>query len=231
MNSEMVMEGSEIINQVNSELDFLTFHTDLIIGRRDLTVNDIADIADIDDPILLLETLTRWDSRNINSTYASTRNNSQVSGSLQAAEMARASDRMRSSTPSSNNDQITRGSPARTSSKRRREGSEDAAEEGGEMFGFINAKAKPRKVRKLTAEEEEEAAREREIWGSEPSDIEDDEEGEDSHSKYSQIPDLNPRAHGVHSAAAIFRKTTAASRKYASKLFYYYSRKWRLITI
>ncbi|KAA8567570.1 hypothetical protein EYC84_008045 [Monilinia fructicola] len=183
-------------------------------GRRDLTVNDI---ADIDDPILLLETLTKWDSRSDNN-FTSTHTNAQFASLLQAAETAGGVNDMRSSTPSSNNGngQSTRGSPTKTSSKHRRDESEEAAEEEGEMFGFINAKSKPRKVRKLTAEEEEEAAREREIWGSEPSDLEDEEEGEgeDSNSKYSTIPNLNPRAYGVHGAAAIFRKTSAAGRKY-----------------
>lgn len=183
-----------------------------------MTVNDI---ADIDDPILLLETLTRWDSRNDNN-YTATRTNAQFASLLQAAETAGGVDVRRSGTPSSNNGngQTTRGTPTKTSLKRRRDESGDVAEEGEEMFGFINAKSKPRKMRKLTAEEEEEAAREREIWGSEPSDLEDDDEegeGEDSHSKYSTIPDLNPRAHGVHGAAAIFRKTSAAARKYTSK--------------
>ncbi|KAF7879531.1 hypothetical protein EAF04_000726 [Stromatinia cepivora] len=195
---------------------------------RELTVNDI---ADIDDPIELLEKLTntKWDSRNLD-TPTSTRTNAQFASLLQAAESAGGVDAGRSGTPSSNNGngQSTRGSPTKTSSKRGRDESEDRAEEGGEMFGFINAKAKPRKVRKLTAEEEEEAAREREIWGSEPSDVEEDDEegedeGEDSQPKSSTIPDLNPRAHGVHSAAAIFRKTSASGRKYTrpamSKVF------------
>lgn len=198
------------------------FYSDSISGRRDLTVNDI---ADIDDPILLLETLTKWDSRSDNN-FTSTHTNAQFASLLQAAETAGGVNDMRSSTPSSNNGngQSTRGSPTKTSSKRRRDESEEAAEEEGEMFGFINAKSKPRKVRKLTAEEEEEAAREREIWGSEPSDLEDEEEGEgeDSNSKYSTIPNLNPRAYGVHGAAAIFRKTSAAGRKYTSEPSQYY---------
>ncbi|KAI9645904.1 hypothetical protein NHQ30_005341 [Ciborinia camelliae] len=185
-------------------------------GRRDLTVDDI---ADIDDPILLLETLTRWDSRN-HDTPTSTRTNAQFSSLSQTAETSGGVNGVQPGTPSSNNGngQIARGTPTNTSSKRRRDESEDPAEEGEEMFGFINAKSKPRKVRKLTEEEEEEAAREREIWGSEPSEFEDDDEegeGEDSQSKYSAtIPNLNPRAHGVHGAAAIFRKTSAAGRKY-----------------
>ncbi|CAD6442741.1 5027147d-d184-4329-a758-ac0262d8a730 [Sclerotinia trifoliorum] len=185
---------------------------------RELTVKDI---ADIDDPIELLEKLTntKWDSRNLDTP--TTRTNAQFASLLNAAETAGGVDARRSGTPSSNNGnrQSTRGSPARTSSKRGRDESEDRAEEGEEMFGFINAKAKPRKVRKLTAEEEEEAAREREIWGSEPSDVEEDDEeaedeGENSQAKSSTIPDLNPRAHGVHSAAALFRKTSASGRKY-----------------
>ncbi|RAL68699.1 hypothetical protein DID88_007405 [Monilinia fructigena] len=200
------LHGNEIENRNNG--GFGNYQS----GRRDLTVNDI---ADIDDPILLLETLTKWDSRSDNN-FTSTHTNAQFASLLQAAETAGGVNDLRSGTPSNNNGngQSTRGSPPKTSSKRRRDESEEASEEGGEMFGFINAKSKPRKVRKLTAEEEEEAAREREIWGSEPSDLEDEEEGEDSSSKYSTVPNLNPRAYGVHGAAAIFRKTSAAGRKY-----------------
>ncbi|ESZ98008.1 hypothetical protein SBOR_1621 [Sclerotinia borealis F-4128] len=192
-------------------------------SRRDLSVNDI---ADIDDPILLMETLTRWDSRSYDNSIP-THTNSQFTNHLQTAETARGINVIQLGTPSSNNDnaQTTRGTPTKTSLKRRRDDLEELAEEGEEMFGFINAKSKPRKVRKLTAEEEEEAAREREIWGSEPSDFEEDdnEENGDSLSKYTTIPDLKPRAHGVHGAAAIFRKTSAAGRKYTrpamSKVF------------
>ncbi|QSZ30906.1 hypothetical protein DSL72_000464 [Monilinia vaccinii-corymbosi] len=187
-------------------------------GRRDLTINDI---ADIDDPIVLLETLTKWDSRNDNN-LTSTRTSAQLTSMSQAAETAGGGNVVRSGTPSSSNGngQFTRGSSTKSYSKRRRDESEEVAEEGEEMFGFINAKSKPRKVRKLTAEEEEEAAREREIWGSEPSDLEDDDlegdgEGGDSQAKYSTISELNPRAYGVHGAAAIFRKTSAANRKCA----------------
>ncbi|KAF7948395.1 uncharacterized protein EAE97_003806 [Botrytis byssoidea] len=202
-------------------------------NRRELTVNDI---ADIDDPIELLEKLTntKWDSSRNHEIPKSTSTNAQFATLLKAADTAGGVNGMRSGTPSSNNGngQSTRDSPSNASSKRRRDESEDAAEEVGEMFGFINAKSRPRKVRKLTEEEEEEAAREREIWGSEPSDIEEEDEevegegeGDDnvSRAKSSTIPDLNPRAHGVYSAAALFRKSTATNRKYTrpamSKLF------------
>lgn len=205
-------------------------NTDSIIGRRELTVDDI---ADIDDPRELLEKLTGYNSHN--DTFETTRTNAQFATRLQTAETTGGVNGLRSSTPWSNNGigQSTQGSPARSSSKRPRDESEDLTEEGGEMFGFINAKSKPRKVRKLTAEEEEELAREREIWGSEPSDIEEDDEegdvegdgegeGEGPRSKSSRIPDLNPRAHGVHSAAALFRKSSASKGKYTSRPSHYY---------
>lgn len=190
----------------------------------------VKDIADIDDPIELLEKLTntKWDSSRNHEIPKSTTTNAQFATFLRAADTAGGVTGPRPGTPSSNNGngQSTRGSPSNASSKRRRDESEDAAEEAGEMFGFINAKSRPRKVRKLTEEEEEEAAREREIWGSEPSDIEEDDEeveveGEgddhDSRAKSATVPDLNPRAHGVYSAAALFRKSTATNRKYTSK--------------
>jgi hypothetical protein len=82
---------------------------------------------------------------------------------------------------------------------------------GGENDYPKFVKSKPRK--KSTGSEEEEL-RTREIWGPE-----EDEEDEPTESEYQQSPAVtaNARAVGVHSAAALFRRPSSASKKYTSK--------------
>lgn len=86
--------------------------------------------------------------------------------------------------------------------------------------GFI----KPGTRRKKTKEvDPDQLAREREIWGS-ASESEDADDGSaETHRSGPQVSTSDARAAGVHSAAALFRRPTPASKKYTrppmSKLF------------
>jgi len=64
------------------------------------------------------------------------------------------------------------------------------------------------------AEYEARQAKEREIWGTEESEQGDYDEKDP---RYGHISGLNPRSMGVHSAAALFRRPSEKSRKYARR--------------
>lgn len=84
-------------------------------------------------------------------------------------------------------------------------------------YGVITTPGSKR--RRLQTEEDQEArAREREIWGDEED--EDDKDGSTS-IDYRQTPiaTADARAAGVHSAAALFRRPSQASKKYTRKYF------------
>ncbi|PQE03879.1 hypothetical protein CJF30_00006569 [Rutstroemia sp. NJR-2017a BBW] len=189
----------------------------------------ISNYDDLDDPIALLESLTRYNSSSLPPPVSP---NDQFASLLQAAESAGGEDARRSQTPLNNNSNPS-STPIRTaspkkSSKRRR----DDSPEPEQFFGFIHSKqANPRKRRKPTEEEEEAEARERAIWGDEPSDAEDDEDGsernngsaDDEDTRKPRAHSLDPRGAGVHSAAALFRRPGPNAKKYTrpamSKLF------------
>ncbi|PQE10332.1 hypothetical protein CJF32_00000871 [Rutstroemia sp. NJR-2017a WRK4] len=193
------------------------------------TMTGISNYDDLDDPIALLESLTRYNSSSLPPPVSP---NDQFASLLQAAESAGGEDARRSQTPLNNNSNPS-STPIRTaspkkSSKRRR----DDSPEPEQFFGFIHSKqANPRKRRKPTEEEEEAEARERAIWGDEPSDAEDDEDGsernngsaDDEDTRKPRAHSLDPRGAGVHSAAALFRRPGPNAKKYTrpamSKLF------------
>jgi hypothetical protein len=103
---------------------------------------------------------------------------------------------------SRSNSRIDTPQSERTSSKRKRTGEPKQA----------TPRQRPGKKQK-TFETEHEAlkAKEREIWGTEEY-----EEGDydENHARYERTPGLKPRAMGVHSAAALFRRPSEKSRKY-----------------
>lgn len=96
--------------------------------------------------------------------------------------------------------------PKTTSTKRKRSIHDD---DDGETFGFLKPTKALKKQKQKQAEEQ--LALEREIWGPQSAG-EDDENGEPR----SPIKGNAARAAGVHSAAALFRAPTAASKKYTS---------------
>jgi hypothetical protein len=85
--------------------------------------------------------------------------------------------------------------------------------EDDDSFGFIVTAKSHKKPKRIQKEDPDALAREREIWGPEDNE-EYDEVGAERQSSLA-IPDA--RAVGVHSAAALFRKPSASSKKYTSK--------------
>lgn len=73
---------------------------------------------------------------------------------------------------------------------------------------------KTKHQRRSPGSEEDELGREREIWGPEENE---DEESTMMEYKQSLAMTANARAIGVHSAAALFRRPSSASKKYTSK--------------
>ncbi|KAM3065707.1 hypothetical protein ACMFMF_010926 [Clarireedia jacksonii] len=198
-------------------------------GHHIQSTNGISNYDDLDDPIALLESLTRYNS---SSQAPPVNTNNQFASLLQAAESAGGQDTRRSQIPMNNNDNrsstpIKAGSPKKTSKRPR-----DDSSEPEQVFGFIHSKqANPRKRRKPTQEEEEAEARQLAIWGDEPSEMEDEENelepsntpADDENARKSRAHSLDPRAAGVHSAAALFRRPGPNAKKYTrpamSKLF------------
>ena len=84
---------------------------------------------------------------------------------------------------------------------------------GDEYPRFIKTKI----PKKKSLNNEEEELKTREIWGPEE---EEEEEDELMETEFQQSPAItaNARAAGVHSAAALFRRPSSASKKYTSKL-------------
>ncbi|TAQ84139.1 hypothetical protein B7494_g7533 [Chlorociboria aeruginascens] len=88
-----------------------------------------------------------------------------------------------------------------------------------QQFGFILPSTKGKR-RRLNEDEDDQLAREREIWGS---DNDDNDDGPKVDYQQISIPTADARAVGVHSAVALFRRPSVASKKYTrppmSKLF------------
>ena len=99
--------------------------------------------------------------------------------------------------------------------RKRRQAEEEEDDDEDESVGFIvTASYKRQKKKKAQDEEAEALAREREIWGPEYGE-EVDEDGAEE--RQTPIGTADARALGVHSAAALFRRPSAASKKYTSK--------------
>lgn len=90
-----------------------------------------------------------------------------------------------------------------------RETSQPNGEDEEQRFGFITTRITRHKRR--ASDEDAEEARVREIWGPE------DDQVEVFEYKQSAPLKADARANGVHSAAALFRRPSAASKKYTRK--------------
>jgi hypothetical protein len=89
-----------------------------------------------------------------------------------------------------------------------------AEKENGRSYGLISNK---RRKRTPSPEDPDQLAREHEIWGPEsPEAGEDDEDSDVPDDSFQQTPvsTAKARALGVHSAAALFRRPSKASKKY-----------------
>jgi hypothetical protein len=91
------------------------------------------------------------------------------------------------------------------------DGTEDA-EEDGRSYGLISNK---RRKKTPPPEDEDQLAREREIWG--PDEEDDDVSVPDDGFQQAPIATADARAVGVHSAAALFRRPSTASKKYTRR--------------
>jgi hypothetical protein len=95
-------------------------------------------------------------------------------------------------------------------------GEQRETDAAGDLFQKLAGVKRKRAMKEV---DEDQLAREREIWGPEDTE-EDDDEGEDGRA-YTGPPvaPSDARAVGVHSAAALFRRPSSASKKYTSKWF------------
>lgn len=102
-------------------------------------------------------------------------------------------------------------SPPSSDTRRKRK-----RQEGDEQQLFFIVNKAPNKAprRSSLEDEEEQLAREREIWGPE---YEEDNGTAAFEYQHAPIVGADARAVGVHSAAALFRRPSPASKKYTSK--------------
>ncbi|KAH6720041.1 hypothetical protein BKA61DRAFT_594087 [Leptodontidium sp. MPI-SDFR-AT-0119] len=106
--------------------------------------------------------------------------------------------------------------PIDTTNKRKR-GQEDASDDDSHML----IRSTSKRYKKTSQEDAEQLALERELWG--PEEGEDEYDTPTSERHVSPVPTADARAAGLHSATALFRRPSVASKKYTrapmSKLF------------
>lgn len=166
------------------------------------------------DPAALLESLANYEFTPSETQDHMNASNSHFASLLKAAVTAEEGETSQRDTDGSRLRGHSTGIPAQepfpqqpvaTGSRKRRQTRGNAEEE---QFGFILPnKSKRAKVRE--PEDPDELALEREIWGP--------EEGEDANENMtSSGSSVTTKIPGVHSASALFRKPSAASKKYTS---------------
>lgn len=179
---------------------------------------------DLDDPAALLESLANFEHAPSSNEANTAASNDHFASLLQAAATATGEEAAQTE-----HDQGRRGvgqsptpeqfapsqSPPPSSGQRKRK----RLDLDGQPYGFV-ANKNPR--RSSPEDEEQQLAREREIWG--PEDSADDAPVTFDY-QHLPITSANARAAGVHSAAALFRRPTPAAKKYTSKSII-----WRLFT-
>ncbi|KAF4626995.1 hypothetical protein G7Y89_g11166 [Cudoniella acicularis] len=195
---------------------------------------DMEETEDMEDSAALLGSLAGFAHVPGNSDdHAASVSNDHFASLLEAAataggeEAARQGHAQRPQSPL-----LSRGNGAiaffNSGSKRKRNGEDEATprnEKRSKRLGFIKPTRKQQQQEERLAAEEQQDAFEREIWGPELPDGEsnDDWDAEKSQWVRPRNAAKNARALGVQSAAALFRKPSAASRKYArapmAKLF------------
>ncbi len=179
------------------------YHADSTYSQEDL---------DLADPAALLESLANFE-------HPSSSSNAQVSNDhfaslLQAAATAGGQeaaqvDTGRTTRQSRATEQLAFPQDRTPKSQSKRKLDKPHSEE---THTPVRTGNKRRKRSDLT-EDEEQLAREREIWG--PDELEEDHS--EAQYEYPPMGASDARAAGVHSAAALFRRPTAASKKYSRK--------------
>lgn len=97
--------------------------------------------------------------------------------------------------------------PIDTTNKRKR-GQEDASDDDSHML----IRSTSKRYKKTSQEDAEQLALERELWG--PEEGEDEYDTPTSERHVSPVPTADARAAGLHSATALFRRPSVASKKY-----------------
>jgi hypothetical protein len=173
---------------------------------------------DLDDPAALLESLANFEhpptSTNApisNDHFASLLQAAATAGGEEAAQVDLGRTRRSTRQLRPTEELVTRQNDTGEVRSRRRLNDKPNPPEN---HGFVTRATKRKRVVDET-DEEEQLRREREIWGPEESEEEDpfDQEPQYGHSP---IPTSEARAAGVHSAAALFRRPSNASKKYTS---------------
>jgi hypothetical protein len=183
---------------------------------------------DIEDPAALLESLAGFDHLPSGNDARTSVSNDHFASLLQAAATAGGEEIAQAEGA---HEQVNAGQAAQSDaygffkrtfapeprSRRKRKASElDESEvheeEDGCSYGLISNK---RRKKTPSPEDEDQLAREREIWG--PEEEEDDVSIPDDSFQQAPIATAEARAVGVHSAAALFRRPSTASKKYTRK--------------
>jgi hypothetical protein len=173
---------------------------------------------DLDDPAALLESLASFEhppaSSNAqisNDHFASLLQAAATAGGEEAARVDLGKTRRSTRQLRATEELVTRQKDTHEVLPRRRLNDKPNSPES---HGFVTRGTKRRRVLEDT-DEEEQLKREREIWGPEEPEEENpfDQEPQYGHSP---IATSEARAAGVHSAAALFRRPSSASKKYTS---------------
>jgi hypothetical protein len=172
----------------------------------------------LDDPAALLESLAAFDHLP-SSNETATSSTDHFASLLQAAATATGEEAAYHEYDQGRNDESHSHTPEQFAPSHNLSGPEASRkrkqDERDEQNSFVANKTARRSS---SVEEAEQLAREREIWGPEVDELGLEESFE---SQYAPIPGADARAVGVHSAAALFRRPTSASKKYTSKLMPY----------
>ncbi|KAI9740671.1 MAG: hypothetical protein M1818_004635 [Claussenomyces sp. TS43310] len=173
------------------------------------------------DPAALLESLANFDHppahTNLpisNDHFASLLQAAATAGGHEATQQDRSGTR-RSTRQSAAQYDLPLNSPQ----KRKRA----AKSTESEVQSFLITNTKRKKASDIALNEEAQLEREREIWGPEDNEEDDDHTNFESMNEHPPIGSSEARAAGVHSAAALFRRPSSASKKYTrppmSKVF------------
>lgn len=190
-------------------VDFTYAEAGLLQSQQDL---------DLDDPAALLESLANFEhppaSSNApisNDHFASLLQAAATAGGEEAARVDLGRTLRSTRQSRATEELVTRQNDTQEVRSSRRQNDKPNPPEG---YGFVLRGTK-RKRALDEADEEEQLRREREIWGPEEPEEEDpfDQEPQYGHTP---IATSEARAAGVHSAAALFRRPSSASKKYTS---------------
>jgi len=210
--NDMHSNGVLLVVGLANYMDFTYVETGLLQSQQDL---------DLDDPAALLESLANFEhppaSSNApisNDHFASLLQAAATAGGEEAARIDLGKTRRSTRQSRATEELVTKQKDTHEVRPRRRLNDKPNLTESHD---FVTRGTKRKRVLDET-DEEEQLRREREIWGPEEPEEENpfDQEPQYGHSP---IATSEARAAGVHSAAALFRRPSSASKKYTSTYF------------